>query len=82
MEQMTPEWKDFLQACIQGATTRRQYSKLNIRKQTEKLLVTFDVKNCHNNNDNTCKSPKTGMNRMKYHIKILTFADKIDRRYF
>ena len=45
-------------------------------KTDRKLISDFQCQKLHNNNDD--KPPKTIMNHMKYHIDILTFADKID----
>ena len=73
MEQMTPEWKDFLHAWLQGATTTHQYSKL-IVKTDRKLISDFRYQKLHNNNDN--KPLKTGRDHVKYCIEISTFADK------
>ena len=71
--------EDFLQAWIQGATilgTSTQNLTFTIVKTDRKLISDFRCQKLHNNNDD--KPPKTIMNHVKYRIKILTFADKID----
>ena len=47
-----------------------------IVKTDRKLISDYQCQKLHNNDND--KSPKTIMNHVKYHIKISTFADKID----